>query len=106
MNTPPKQDSSTVMRRDFHLKNAPKTIWRRGFRPDPLGSLQRSPDPLAGFMDQRTPREGVVKGIEKQMGGKGNGREGKRSEGRREKGEEGKGFHTRMLHFAHIKPWN
>jgi len=58
-----------------------------GLRPRPRsGSLQRSPDPLAGFKGPTS------KGREKEEGGEGRGRKGKEREGGREgKGRKGEG---------------
>jgi len=56
----------------FLAQNAPETAWR----PDPLGELKRSPDPLAAVKGLEPPGRGR---------GKGKGREG--GEGRRERRE-------------------
>jgi len=61
-----------------------------GLRPDPVGSLQRSPDPLAGFRGRRTPGKGV-----------GNWRE--RSARERRKRRRWKGFHTGTS-FSQFRP--
>jgi len=51
-----------------------KIIGGWGFATDPLGSLQRSPDPLAGF-------EGLISKVHTLKGGKERGREERREEG-------------------------
>jgi len=73
----------------------PKMRLRPGLRPGPrCGSLQRSPDPLAGN-GGGAPREG--RGKERRRGGKGRGgeergREGKGGKERKGKGRKGEGY--------------
>jgi hypothetical protein len=66
-------DESTSQPNKMH-----QIVWRPGLRPGPhWGSLQRSPDPLAGF-----------KGGRRERGGEGRAREGREGQGRGREGRE------------------
>jgi len=54
---------------------------RPGLPRTPLGSLQRSPDPLAGFKGAASQRGGESRGKRKVGERKGNGEEGREREG-------------------------
>ena len=77
-----------------------------GLRPDPLGELKRSPDPLAairGPTSKGRGRETGGRGGERDVDGRGEGWKGKRR-GREGKGREGKGA-CAVLTFPLKKPW-
>ena len=76
---------------DFRTQNILKFVCSRDFAPDPSGSLQRFPYPLAG-----------VRGSASWQGRKGEG--GERREGGKREGREGEHSPTSLLLYFTSKP--